>query len=170
MLFIKLDIAKAFDMVYWSYLFELLQKIGFGPRWRSWISTMLASASLRFLLNGIPGRPIKHKRSLRQGNPLSPMLFILAIGPLQRILRKALIDQVIQPALTGNTQAAISMYADDTAIFVQPKHEELQALHQILQTLGQAAGLRVNLTKTDVYTINCDQIDLEQLCNLSQLA
>lgn len=64
----------------------------------------------------------------RKGDPLLPMLFILTIDPLQRILRKAATNQVIQLILTGNTQEAISMYADDAVIFVQPKHEELQAL------------------------------------------
>lgn len=71
-LFMKLDIAKAFDSVDWSYLLELLQQLGFGPRWREWITISLANASSRVLLNGQPGKPIKHCRGLRQGTPCPP--------------------------------------------------------------------------------------------------
>ena len=84
--FLKLDIVKAFDSVSWPYLIELLGVLGFGPRW---ICLLLSTASSRVLLNARPGPPIAHARGLRQGDPLSPMLLILAIDPLHHILRLA---------------------------------------------------------------------------------
>jgi hypothetical protein len=51
-LFLKLDIQKAFDSVNWGYLLEVLQAMGFGPRWREWISILLSTASSKALLNG----------------------------------------------------------------------------------------------------------------------
>jgi hypothetical protein len=87
--FLKLDIAKAFDSVSWPYILELLQALGFGPRWRRWICQLLASASSKVLLNGKPGASIAHARGLRQGDPISPMLFILAIDPLHHLFRLA---------------------------------------------------------------------------------
>jgi hypothetical protein len=80
-LFIKLNITKAFDSVSWAYLLDLMEHFGFRPKWREWIIIALATSSSRILLNGVPGTPIKHERSLRQGDPLSPMLFILAMDP-----------------------------------------------------------------------------------------
>jgi hypothetical protein len=85
-LFLKLDIAKAFDSVSWAYLLKVLKRLGFGTRWRDWISMVLTSSSSRILLNGTSRRPIKHERGLRQRDPHLPMLFILAMDPLQRTL------------------------------------------------------------------------------------
>jgi hypothetical protein len=83
-IFIKLDITKAFDSVSWAYLLDLMEHLGFGPKWREWISIALATSSSRILLNGVPGTPIKHERGLRQGDPLLPMLFILEMDPYKK--------------------------------------------------------------------------------------
>jgi len=81
-LFLKLDIAKAFDTVRWDYLQEVLEQLGFGQRWRKWMTTLLATSTSTVLLNGASGRWFKHRIGVRQGDPLSPMLFILAMEPL----------------------------------------------------------------------------------------
>ena len=81
-LFLKLDIAKAFDTVRWDYLQEVLEQLGFGQRWRKWMTTLLATSTSTVLLNGARGRWFKHRTGVRQGDPLSPMLFILAMEPL----------------------------------------------------------------------------------------
>ena len=75
-LFLKLDISKAFDSVAWAFLLEILEHLGFGAVWRNLISNLLKSASTQVILNGEPGEIISNQRGLRQGDPLSPMLFI----------------------------------------------------------------------------------------------
>jgi hypothetical protein len=94
-LFLKLDIAKAFDSVCWDYLLEVLETMGFGPRWRGWVSILLSTASSAVLLNGVRGKWFRHFTGLRQGDPLSPMLFILAMEPLQRLFHIAASDGLL---------------------------------------------------------------------------
>ena len=52
---LKLDISKAFDSLAWSFLLEVLRSLGFGSRWRNWISVLLSSATSKILVNGVPG-------------------------------------------------------------------------------------------------------------------
>jgi hypothetical protein len=85
-LFLKLDIAKAFDSISWAYLLEVLQHLGFGTKWCDWIILALSTSSSRVLLNGCPGRPIKHERGLRQGDPIFPQAFHSCNGPTIEIV------------------------------------------------------------------------------------
>lgn len=125
-LFLKLDIAKAFDSVRWDYLMEVLEQMGFGWRWREWITMLLSSGSTAVMLNGARGRWYKHFRGLRQGDPLSPMLFILAMEPLQRLLQLATDDGMLSPINHRAAVLRVSLYADDAAVFVNPKKRRLQ--------------------------------------------
>jgi len=115
---LKLDITKAFDSVSWAFLLEVLRKLGFGNRWCDMICGLLSSSSTQVLLNGIPGEGILHKRGLRQGDPLSPMLFILVMDVLNQMFTRAAEVGLLQPLSRRPIQHRISLYADDVAIFL----------------------------------------------------
>lgn len=82
---LKLDISMAFDSVQWPFLLEVLHRMGFGHGWRAWICGLLANSSTRMMVNGMQGKKIYNCRCLHQGDPLSLMLFILCMEPLQRL-------------------------------------------------------------------------------------
>jgi hypothetical protein len=87
-LFLKLDISRAFDSVSWAFIIEILSHLGFGPIWRNLISSLFFTSSKQVLLNGSPGNRIAHRRGLRQGDHLSPMLFVHVMDVFSRTRRR----------------------------------------------------------------------------------
>jgi hypothetical protein len=150
MLLLKLDISKAFDTLSWHFLLEILQARGFGPRWLAWISALLATASSRILLNGHQGPPIKHFRGVRQGDSLSPMLFIIAMDVLHRMIAKACNDGVLRRLEPWGIKFQCSLYADDVIIFIRLSVQEARAVKEILRLFGEASGLKTNLAKCSI--------------------
>ena len=159
-LLIKLDIAKAFDSVRWDYILDLMQRRGFPPRWRAWASLIFSMSTSRVLLNGTPGKEIMHGRGLRQGDPLSPLLFDLAIDPLPRLIELAVNSGLLQ-LLPGNfIKSRVSLYADDAAIFITPNAQDITSLATLLHDFGEVTGLVTNVDKSSVTPIRCADIDL----------
>jgi hypothetical protein len=162
-LFIKLDISKAFDSIGWSFLLEVLENLGFSLKWRDWIAAILGSATSKILINGQPTKAIRHERGLRQGDPLSPMLFILAIDPLQRIIEVAANKGILNPVLPRAARLRCSLYADDAAIFAAPNSLEIDHLQRILCFFGECSGLKINISKTEIFLIRLDNTSVTQI-------
>ena len=150
----------------WPFLLEVMQHLGFGPIWRDLVSGLLASSSTQVLLNGIPGNSIVHQRGLRQGDPLSPMLFILVMDVLGHMVSKAANEGLLQPLSRRVLQHRISLYADDVVLFLRPEAGDINLLMEILNLFGDASGLKTNLQKSSVLPIRCGDMELTTIQNL----
>jgi mannosylglycoprotein endo-beta-mannosidase len=136
-LLFKLDIRKAFDSVSWEFILDLLQRRGFPAHFQNWVTALFSTATSRVLLNGIAGCPIAHGRGLRQGDPLSPLLFVLAIDPISQILEEATRLGLLHKLHGRGAILRTSLYADDAVVFVAPIKEDVQNLAAILQCFGK---------------------------------
>jgi hypothetical protein len=125
---LKLDLGRAFDSISWSFLFEVLRKMGFGVRFLKWIALLLHTANTRVMVNGVPGDRVYHGRGLRQGDPTSPMLFVAAMESLSAMITKAAESGIFGNLAAISPLQRILVYADDVVIFLKPESTELSAV------------------------------------------
>jgi hypothetical protein len=118
------------------------------------------------LLNDSPGEHIAHRRGLRQGNPLSPMLFILVMDVVGLLFSKVEEAGLLQQLSRRKKLHRISIYVDDVAVFLHPTAEETSITLDILQLFGDAFGLVNNAQKSNVYPIQCPEGTLMEVQSL----
>jgi hypothetical protein len=159
---LKLDLARAFDSISWSFLFEVLRRMGFGERFLKWIALLLHTANTRVMVNVVPGGRVYHGRGLRQGDPTSPMLFVAAMEPLSAMITKATESGLFENLAAISPLQRISIYPDDVVLFIKPESRELWAVRQILGLFGEASGLEVNYRKTSATLIRGTHEDEER--------
>jgi hypothetical protein len=140
--------------------------MGFGQNWRDIICGLLGSSSTIVLLNGSPGRKILHRRGLRQGDPLSPLLFILAMDVLSCFFSKAEETGLLQQLCSRRRLHRLSIYADDVAIFLHPTQSDISSTLNILNLFGNASGLHNNAQKSNSYPIRCSEEAIQAVQNI----
>jgi hypothetical protein len=135
-----------------------MEHLGFGQRWRNLISALWCSASSSIILNGEPGRRVLHCIGVRQDDPLSPMIFMLAMKPLPMLFKKAQQANLLDKLNPICDAFRVALYADDAAVFIKPNEVELKVTDHILQLFADASGLIANMSKTQY-----NEVDLEFL-------
>ena len=149
---IKMDMSKAYDRIERNFIEALLHKMGFDPRWIKLMRECIFSVQYRILLNGQPRGLIIPQRGLRQGDPLSPYLFIMCTEALIVSIKKA--ERLKQ--LTGMKVARACpaiphlLFADDSLFFCQAKKEECQTILRILKEYKIVSGQQINFQKSSI--------------------
>jgi hypothetical protein len=167
---LKIDMEKAFDKMEWGFLIEVMQCFGFFDKWIKWINQCITTTSFSILLNGGSYGFFHPQRGLRQGDPLSPFLFIMGIEVLSRLLLRAENTSQIHGirAVRGYTPITHLMFADDLLLFTRSSHEELNAILNCLEIYQSWSGQVVNFQKSSIlFSHNLNTERKRSLCSLS---
>jgi hypothetical protein len=132
----------------WDSLTKIMRHRGFPEKWCEWINNLLNTGKTAVLLNGEPGKWLNCRRGLRQGDPLSPYLFIIVADVLRRLLHNHPLAADIHHPILPNNPCPVLQYADDTLIFLRCTPAAITATKNILQLFEMATGLAINYHKT----------------------
>ncbi|CAJ2647900.1 unnamed protein product [Trifolium pratense] len=153
----KVDFEKAYDSVDWGYLDAVMGRMGFPTLWRKWIKECVCTATASVLVNGSPTDEFPVERGLRQGDPLSPFLFLLDAEGLH-VLMEAMVERNL---FTGYSVGELSpmtvshlQFADDMLLMGTKSWANVRALHAVLVLFESMSGLRVNFHKSMLVGVN----------------
>jgi len=161
----KVDIHKAFDSVHWVFLKELLEALKFPPLFIQWIMKCITSVQFSININGQQGAFFRGKRGLKQGDPLSPLLFVLTMEYLSRLFKKASLTQGFAFHPNCKKIGLIHLlFADDLILFCKAHPPSLQIMMEAFHQFTLCSGLRANMEKSSiVFGGDCSTIQQECL-------
>ncbi|XP_027170444.1 uncharacterized protein LOC113770234 [Coffea eugenioides] len=147
---LKLDMAKAYDRVSWPFLLQVLRKFGFGERWIDMIWRLISNVWFSVLINGVPQGFFKSSRGLRQGDPISPALFVIDAEVLSRLLNSLLSSPLFSPfsVSQGCPKVTHLAYADDVVIFSSGLKRSVRLVLKALEDYSLVSGQQVNHQKS----------------------
>lgn len=148
---LTLDIAKAFDSLEWEYLWWVLEKFRFCPKFIKWVKTLYFHPKARLKINSEYTEWLSLERGMRQGCPLSPLLFALVMEPLAEVIRHS---PGTQGFGEGNGSEKMTLYADDVLIFLGDTGPSFEKAIQLLERFGRSSGLVVNWEKSTLLPLD----------------
>ena len=156
----KIDFEKAFVKIKWPFLFQILNIKGFPKEWIDMVMKIVTSGKVGVKVNSEIGPYFSTYQGLRQGDPLSPLLFDLAVDVLAVLVERAQDRGVISGLASNLLRKGVSIlqYADDTILLLENDLEQVRNLKLILCFFEQLSGLKINFHKSDIYCIG-DAID-----------
>lgn len=150
---LKLDISKAYDRVSWNYLRRRMISMGFSSKWISWMMMCVTTVSYNISFQGLIIGPIIPSRGLRQGDPLSPYLFLLCVEGLSLSLKAAAGSGLIHGCRICSQAPEIThlLYADDSFLFFKANTVEANKIKEVLHSYEIFSGQAVNYQKSAIF-------------------
>jgi hypothetical protein len=156
-LLFKVDFERAYDSVNWGFLEKMMIKMGFSEGWLKWMRACIFESSMSILVNGSPTGDFTVGRGLRQGDPLSPFLFLIVAEGLAGLVRRAVeIGNFKGYQVNPTLQFQILQFADDTILMGEGVWDNLWAIKVVLRSFELVSGMRINFVKSKLYGINVD--------------
>ena len=147
--------SKAYDKIDWKFLRVVLVAMNFSPRWIGWVMEFVSTVQFTLLVNGSMTQTFKPSKGLRQGDPISPYLFLLCANVLSLALLKAKLNKAIQGITVGRNGYTFThlFFADNSLLFFKKDNKSLQNIHNILQWYCNLLGQNINLAKSDLFSL-----------------
>ncbi|KAL5581448.1 hypothetical protein UlMin_013890 [Ulmus minor] len=166
---LKLDMNKAYDRVEWSFLQGMLMNLGFASQWVDLIMRCISSVSYSFLINGEVQGSLKPSKGIRQGDPLSPYLFVICAHGLLELLINSEKRKLFRGVRISPSAHSIShlFFADDNLIFYRAKTSECEKIRQCLMCYSEASGQLINYKKSALtFSPNAARSVVGDICTL----
>ncbi|CAN1153013.1 LINE-1 retrotransposable element ORF2 protein [Linum perenne] len=164
----KIDLMKAFDSVEWDFVFETLKSMNFPAQFVDWIAECFHASMLSVNVNGTSMGYFPAKRGLRQGDPISPYLFVISMEVLSCLFEQSVTSKRyhLHPQCKGVSLTHLS-FADDLLVFSKANKEAVEEVTAILNKFHQLSGLRFNPDKSNIYTAGIDSAMESELVTAS---
>ncbi|GAU18899.1 hypothetical protein TSUD_228890 [Trifolium subterraneum] len=166
----KLDLEKAFDNVNWDFLHNCLLDFGFPDITIKLIMHCVTSPTYSILWNGTQLPHFKPTHGLRQGDPLSPYLFIICMEKLSIVINNAVLQKNWDPVTISKNGPHLShlLFADDVLLFTKAKNSQINFITNLFERFSHSSGLKINLTKSRAfYSAGTSQDKIHNLTSLS---
>ena len=166
---LKIYLEKAYDKLEWSFIREMLNRINMLVDLIDIIMSCVSTVFTSILFNGEALDPIFPTRGIRQGDPLSPYLFILCMDFLGQLIEEKCSQKVWQPVKASQSGPAFShlMFANDLLFFAKADYINYSAIRDVLDDFCTMTGQTVSVAKSRVYFfLNVDRDTRESLCDI----
>lgn len=164
----KVDLSKAFDRVSWLYIRMMLTHLGFPYTFTKWIMCCITNVTYSILINGSASPFFHAERGLRQGCPLSPLLFLLIMDGLRRLIGEEHRQGQIAGIKINDTCILTNLlFVDDVLIFLNGGIGYLTSLHNDFGIFQKAMGMVLNEAKSTITAIGCFQHEIQYVLRIS---
>ncbi|KAL6584556.1 hypothetical protein OROMI_003845 [Orobanche minor] len=167
---VKMDLQKVYDSIQWSFIEHLLRTLGFPAIFVQWIIVCLTMVSYQINVNGQLTEPFKGGKGLRQGDPISPFLFVLCMEYLSRLLKGLHTDPSFRFYPRCKTLGITHLvFADDLLFFCKGDLKSVHAILDCFERFSKTTGLIANRRKSEIYFAGVRQEVKESILSYSQI-